>query len=367
LTKAATAILAWATHPVFGGEGVSGRIVIDRFKFHFEADSGEALEIPLIRLQISRLASGEFQFTDSTNLEGAVFTTDESVLASPGLLEQAATRNQIYAMVREGEMKKRLRLVGWFLAGFVVLAVIGWIASGIMARVIANRVPQKVEDDFGEEVMKEVKKQFKLFQDPKLQAKLDVAFKPLQAGLPPNASPYKFYFIEEPLPNAFALPGGHILVTRGMMDLVERPEELAGVLAHELAHVNQKHIFRKILSQVGPYVIFQILARNENTMMGLFGAGSELLINQSFSQEIESEADAVGWDYLVKAKIDPRGLTDLFRKLKEEQDRRHMSDFGIASLSSHPSTDKRITVLERKWEKISKKASFAPLEKGEFW
>jgi len=325
------------------------------------------LEFPLTRVQIQRLDSGELEFGDPAQPDAFVYTYDPRVLEHPALREQASTRNQVDEIRGPDEVKKRLKLVGWFLAGFCVLAFIVWIVSGLFVRVAVAQIPPSIEEQFGEKVMKEVHKQMHLFKHAQLEAKLHAAADPLVAALPPTPLGYKFYLVDEDLPNAFALPGGNVLVTRGILDLCNRPEELAGVIAHEVAHVNQKHIFRKIASQVGPYVIFQILCHDDNTMMGTFGKGSEFLIDQSFSQEIELEADAVGWDYMVKARIDPRGMTDLFIKLKEEQERRPLSDIGLAAFSSHPATAKRIHVLEQKWEKLKDKQTFPPMDKGAYW
>ena len=164
--------------------------------------------------------------------------------------------------------------------------------------------------------MAELKKTEPIVQDPKLIAKLDRAVAPLMSRLPASRVQYKFYLVQEPMANAFALPGGHVLVTTRLLELAERPEEIAGVVAHELAHVTQKHGFRKIISSAGPNLIFKVFLGNSAGVLPILGDSSELLIRQSFSQEYELEADDVGWQSLVNARIDPRGLADMLRKLQ---------------------------------------------------
>jgi predicted Zn-dependent protease len=88
------------------------------------------------------------------------------------------------------------------------------------------------------------------------------------------------------------------------------------------------------------------------------GANSEVLVQQSYSQDYEMEADAAGWDYLVKARIDPRGLISLLRKFEAEQDQIKKFRPAVQALSSHPSTAKRIRVLESKWSKLKDKSGF---------
>jgi predicted Zn-dependent protease len=90
---------------------------------------------------------------------------------------------------------------------------------------------------------------------------------------------------------------------------------------------------------------------------GLIGAGSGLLVGQSFSQEYELEADAVGFNYLVAAHVDPRGLADMLGKLEAEQ-RRYGDSFGPQAFSSHPATQKRIDRLNAKWKKLKNKTGF---------
>jgi predicted Zn-dependent protease len=97
-------------------------------------------------------------------------------------------------------------------------------------------------------------------------------------------------------------------------------------------------------------------------LVGALGAGSQLVMTQSFSQEYELEADAVGWNYLVAAHIDPRGLPDMLRKLKAEEDKERLSDMDIPGFRSHPDTQKRIDRLEAKWKKLNQKSGFIEFE-----
>jgi predicted Zn-dependent protease len=85
------------------------------------------------------------------------------------------------------------------------------------------------------------------------------------------------------------------------------------------------------------------------------------LISQSFSQEYEKEADDVGWDYLVKANIDPRGMIEMFQKLKFVE-AQQSSTMMPKAFDSHPDIDKRIARLKAKWKKLPRKAGFVELQ-----
>jgi predicted Zn-dependent protease len=86
--------------------------------------------------------------------------------------------------------------------------------------------------------------------------------------------------------------------------VVKQPEELLGVLAHEIAHVTERHNYREMISAAGPMIICQAFFGRSSGMGRVVGGGAALMIGAGFSQEYETEADDVGWDYLVKANID---------------------------------------------------------------
>src|SRR5262249_60882305 len=126
---------------------------------------------------------------------------------------------------------------------------------------------------------------------------------------------YTFCIAEEEEPNAFALPGGHVVVTTGLLKMTSRPEELLGVISHEVAHVTRKHGIRKAIASAGPFLIFRVFLGGDGSgVAGVVGGASDLLVRQGFSQAYETEADDVGWQAMVAAKIDPRGMTTMFEK-----------------------------------------------------
>jgi len=96
--------------------------------------------------------------------------------------------------------------------------------------------------------------------------------------------------------------------------------------------------------------------------MGVLAGGSALLVNQSFSQEYENEADETGWRYMVAANIDPRGMIDMFRKLQAWEAKQKTLDLVPHAFQSHPDLEKRIERLEAKWKKLPRKSGFIELE-----
>ena len=359
MTEASLAFDGYVCHPSLGDEVVWGRIVFVGWRLRFESQT-VTREIPLVKLRIERdpLAEGGIAFCDPDHPEWTIHTPDEEILARGPLLQQPHTRYQIQGLQSGGELKRRLKITGVFLAGFALVALLVSMLMGMMVRSLVARVPVEWEQELGDKAMAEVKEQATFIENSKLQTNLVQAVAPLLRAVPTNSLGFKFYLMDTPLPNAFALPGGHVVVTTSLLALAERPEEVAGVVAHELAHVTRKHGFRKIISSAGPYLLCRLFMRDNSGLLGVLAGGSQLLVSQSFSQEYELEADDVGWEYLVKARIDPRGLADMLKRLKAEQEQMKLVQVAPQAFSSHPATDKRIRRLEAKWEKLKDKSGF---------
>jgi predicted Zn-dependent protease len=354
---------AQAFNPALGHDVVSGNIVLDRWRLRFQSES-IVVEIPLTRLQIERSedGTGRITLTDPELLAWTIYTYSEEILEGGPLVENSHTRAQIQELLSRGELKRRLKITFWFIAAFALVTIIGSFLVGFMVRSLVAKIPVEWENHVGNTLMAELEKKETLVTNAQLQARLDQAVAPLVASLPPGRVTFKFHILSDPFPNAFALPGGHVMVNTGLLELATRPEEIAGVVAHELAHVTQMHGFRKIISSAGPYLVAKLFLGNRGGLLGVLGDSSQLLVRQTFSQEYELEADAFGWQYLVAAHIDPRGLTDMLRKLKLVEDSRKSRGLENRAFSSHPPTEKRIRRLEAKWKRLKDKSQFLELK-----
>jgi Zn-dependent protease with chaperone function len=353
---------AYACHPSFGDQVAQGNIVLEGWHLRFESESGK-LEIPLVQLQIElgEPRDGRICFSSPNLADWTIYTFDQGILQQRSLLQQSHTRNQIKGIQSLGELKRRLKLTGLFLGSCVLVTLAGSLLTGLMVRALVARIPAQWEQELGDSVLEEVKLHANLVEDAKLQGRLERAVAPLAVAIPNAGLKFKYYIVEDPQANAFAVPGGYVFVTTALLQLAERPEEIAGVVAHELAHVTEKHGFRKIISSAGPYLILRIFISDRGGLLGLLGNSSQLLVSQGFSQEYELEADSVGWESLVAAHIDPRGLTEMLKKLKQEQEKLAGSTREIKAFSSHPPTEKRIRRLEAKWNKLKDKSQFVAL------
>jgi hypothetical protein len=346
---------AQAFDPDLGNEVYSGLISADREHLRFE--SGEAvIEIPLSRADVSVRDARVF-FHDPARPGLRLFTSDESILVCRELQQCYRLRTQIRRILVKREMSHRWKLVCY---GVLICVVVGWLGSilfGVAVSAAVSGIPADWESKVGESVMEEIQEEFVFSNDTTRVAELAALAEPLTRTIRGRTSKIQFYIVDHREPNAFALPGGHVLVTTGLMDSAGRPEELLGVIAHEVAHVTERHGFRQIIAGAGPMVLLQIIFGNRGSALGVLLESSGVLIYQTHSQQHEREADATGWDYLVAANIDPRGMIDMLRRLKEWEDSRpFQSEAG--AFSSHPALDKRIAWLEARWEKLPRKTGF---------
>ena len=141
--------------------------------------------------------------------------------------------------------------------------------------------------------------------------------------------------------NAFALPGGKIGVYTGLLKVTENPDQLAAVIGHEVAHVIAGHSAARVSNDLAAQLGASVLGSATGIDPQLIGVGANLLVLLPYSRGDESEADALGLQYMAQAGFDPREAPKLWV---------NMSRQGSATppeiLSTHPSSDTRISDLE---------------------
>lgn len=156
----------------------------------------------------------------------------------------------------------------------------------------------------------------------------------LLTALPdPVGFEYRFYVKDEDLVNAFAMPGGVIIVYRGLIEALKTPELLAAVVAHEISHVEQRHFLRQQYRSFGATALVRMI----------FGVTQDLgiintvgLIGLKYSRDMELEADIEGARLLVKAGVSPQVFMDMLDILGQED-----GGWSPAIISTHPSSDRR--------------------------
>lgn len=166
----------------------------------------------------------------------------------------------------------------------------------------------------------------------------DLAYRIAEASNVPQRDYINVNLLNSPIPNAFALPDNSIVITSGLIALAEHPDELAGVLAHEIAHVERNHVLKNIIGNVGAGIFFDIIFGGAGIGQ-VIAIASVNLAGLRYSRGFEEEADARALDYLDAANIDPGGIARIFERLQ----RFYEAEAGglPALLSTHPDSADR--------------------------
>jgi predicted Zn-dependent protease len=348
---------AYICHPQFGSELARGQLVVTRGSLRFTATE-PAFEMPLDAALVEISDDENWISLRDRRQPDLQFFVDRAILENSFFLQANSVRQQVQSQLGRKELRRSFILT---VAGLLAVVVIAWLASHAMhwgVRLAVRGISAKHEIEFGEAAFAKIESRQHLIADTNAVAQLDSLMAVLSPAVHARV-PFKFSIVAGP-PNAFALPGGRICVTTGLLKIVDTPAQLLGVLAHESAHITQRHAFQRMISGRGPIFLMQVLTGGSDKALNLMAIPSELLIYESFSQEYESEADAYGWDYLVAAKINPRGEIEALQKLKEYE----LGTVGTnhpSAFDSHPDLDRRIQSLESRWSRLTDTNHFVVL------
>ncbi|WP_456370249.1 M48 family metalloprotease [Thermodesulfatator atlanticus] len=222
------------------------------------------------------------------------------------------------------------------------------------------------EAKLGQKVLETLQKQGVLLDDPEIVGYVQDVGERIIAHIGPHYFPFKFYVVKDPSLNAFAVPGGMIFVNTGLLEEIDREDELAGVLAHELAHVQARHLAKRIekLTRLNLATVAVTIA---GLLLGGGQAGQAVAVTSSalamtkalsYSRADEEEADRLGFQYLTAAGYDPRGFVEVFNKIVRH--RWLLSSTTPSYLLTHPGTAERISYLESMIEYYKPKVTYKP-------
>ncbi|MFQ5882009.1 MAG: M48 family metalloprotease [Candidatus Methylomirabilales bacterium] len=235
-----------------------------------------------------------------------------------------------------------------FLQGMLLLG------GGIVWGLLRGRGPawafsvisEAQEEAIGKRAHREILKKFGYYQDAALQAYITrVGQRVLQEA---ESTPFEFQFtiVDHPMINAFAVPGGFVYITRGILAELNSEAELATVLGHEIAHVTSHHSAKQITRALGAKILTLGLAvlspGGAENRAGWAALSGEIFtqILLGYGREAELEADEKGLRWAVKAGYDPRGMMSFMRTL---QIRNRLTGVGYHTLrATHPQTLERI-------------------------
>ena len=257
--------------------------------------------------------------------------------------EQAAER------VRQA--RQRHRVMWAAVVGSILALVLGlWFGADLLVEVAVSRIPVEWEQKLGDSAYRDFLVHQEVMKEGPAVTALGEMMQRLTEQIPNN--PYKFEVtvVKSDVVNAFALPGGHVVVFTGLMKKAGSGEEVAGVMSHELNHVLQRHGLERMVKSLGLMTAVAIVLGDQQGLVGMMKQVGVELLTLKFGREQETEADVKGLQLLQRAKIDPSGMIKFFERLSEKDEGR------MEWLSTHPMSTARAERLKAELAALPKKS-----------
>ncbi len=228
--------------------------------------------------------------------------------------------------------------IPWFLIGCLPLLVVGVIPRSI-DREIGEVVHEAVVDAVADGRVGAV-------TDPAIAEPVHKIVERLTAVVDRDGFDFEVTVIDSDIVNAFALPGGKIVVTTALLEFADSPEEVAGVLAHEVSHVTERHTVRMIVKNVGVMVGVSAIFGDTGSVTQAIMEQAAHMTSLSFSRSCETEADSEAVQVLARAKVDASGLRTFLQKMEKREATLSGGHAESPFLSTHPVTSDRLEEIE---------------------
>lgn len=313
--------------------------------------SPAALQIAMPDGSSKQWPYGEIRQTQGTyrgepvRLEFGPEPAEAVVVASRALLTEIHTAAPALAQHFPNPSWRQTRLAWTLGAGLgVILMLIGLYRWGIpgIASAATPYVPTTWEESLGRKIVEQLAPETQQCRDPNRLRKIDEVVQTLAATHP--SSPYRITLsvVDNPGINAFAAPGGQLVILRGLLEQTTSAEQLAGVLAHELQHVYLRHSTRAILEQTAGTLLLTAVSGDLSGGLAWGLQGAQTMGSLHYSRTHEEEADIKGLRMMQAAHLDPAAVIAFYGTLqKSEQDHAGPPDF----LSTHPDMGRRLATL----------------------
>jgi predicted Zn-dependent protease len=304
-----------------------------------EISSGEGMRVFWPYGQV-RQTQG-FYTGEPIRIERGRGLTEAVVVESPAFLTALrAVAGTLGTRFHDPARRRRrvaLTIVAAVAVGAVAIGAYTWGIPGLAA-LLAPRIPVAWEERLGDAALAELAPAERRCKSAAGERELSRMVEGLTRPLGPTPYSLRVHVLDSPQVNAFALPGGHVVLLRGLVERAREPGELAGVLAHELQHVLRRHGMRVILQHASVGLLITVLAGDPTGAMGYGIEVARSFGTLRYTRQAEEEADLWGARMLVAAGLDPGGLATFLEQLDDQGS-------VLSYLSSHPTNADRISRL----------------------
>jgi Zn-dependent protease with chaperone function len=260
-------------------------------------------------------------------------------ITDPAMQQVVAVRCR---SLNAGRESHTWRIAGWSLAAVGSIFALVFFGIPLLADRLAPLVPRAVESRLGEAIDKQAR--FVLGGKVCTGADGQAAFAVMVDKLKRASGiddPLRAQVISTALPNAFALPGGKIYLTNGLLQKANNVDEIAGVIAHELGHVRHRDSMRQLIQTGGTSFLVGLLFGDVIGGSAVIFA-TRSLFNSSFSREMERDADDAAIATMHKLGRSPRPMGELLIRITGAQ-----ANKSIGLLASHPLTEERLAIMKK--------------------
>ncbi len=221
-------------------------------------------------------------------------------------------------------------------------------------------ISQQQERRLGENIMREIRSDRTYYDEPEATDYINHLGQRLAAKSAEARQDFEFFLIQDPQINAFALPGGFIGVNTGLLFAAQSESEVAGVMAHEVSHVTQRHIARMLaqqkqavvttLASIAAALLLSRVSSDAAQAAIAFGQAGAVQSQLNFTRDNEREADRVGLQVLEQSGFDPRGMATFFERLQRAT--RVYETAAPSYLRTHPLTYERIADIQSRIQEL---------------
>ena len=324
----------------------AGTLEVSPVSVKFVSNTG-TVEMPVsgLQMELGGSANRMLFLKHPKQPDWTFFTTDHALMEHPVFARDARMAGARSSVRRSKWMSRASALT--FLGIVVAIALGLWWAKDPMAAAVAQKIPVEMEQKIGDAAFSAHAPANKLVTEEAILEDFKKLSDPLIEAVESERYTFEFHILEDTTLNAFALPGGKMAIHTGLILKAESAEEVLGVMAHEMAHVELQHSMRNLVEMVGLYGIISAVLGDVSGIAAILVNNAPYLMQMKFSRDHEREADAMGFQYMMKANINPRGMVAFFEKIQKEHDEAGAPDMdgALSMLSTHPATKERITSL----------------------
>lgn len=305
-------------------------------------------------------ASGRMVFCRTEDGSLTIFCEEKNFARELDFQSGGAMAHQLQSL-KKGQQSQRNRFGFWLAVSAVacaLLLVVGYFGVMSAAKVAMKALPVSVDEKIGTMAFNSMEVGRKLEANhPASQLVQQIVDKLKPHAKLPDMK-FKVAVVEGTEVNAFALPGGQIVVYTGLIKEAKSAEQIAGVLAHEMAHATLRHGVERVGQSLGVVAAIQLLVGDVGGLLALGAQVAQTSILTSYSRTAETEADLEGVRMLHAAGIDPQAMADFFAMLKEK-----MGDLpdAVAWISTHPQHETRVENIQ-KHQKTLPPVPYEPLQ-----